>query len=118
MARGIYEITLKERFFPARSEEDAMEMQNTGTSCRALSSDEVCVSMVVTEEHAIKLFLLAKTMYDTEKFELDEVRAAVRALLGQQGYWHGTEDIIECVLTWVERFDDMTPAELEEWLIG
>ena len=118
MARGIYEVKLKEHYFPAQSEEDALQMQNNG-NCRApLADDEVFVSLLVKEEHTMKLFTLAKSMYDTEKFEYKEVKAALSALAFQLGYYNSV-DVAECIISWVERIaEDMTASELEEWLIG
>lgn len=118
MARGIYEIKLKDNFFPALSEEEALEMQNNG-NCRAhLVDDEVEVTKIVSEEHTVKLFLLAKTMYDTEKFEYNEVESAVNALARELGYYNISSEVTDCVIKWVERFEDMALSELEEWIIG
>lgn len=118
MARGIYEIKLKERYFPALCAEDAMEMQ-LNDECRGLRDEDVEVTMVIKEEHTIKLFLLAKTMYDTEKFEYNEIEAAICALAREMGYYGKEAEVTNCVTTWVERIaEDMTPGELEEWLIG
>ena len=118
MARGIYEVRLKNRFFPALCVEDATEMQNNGECRRCLSDEDIEVSLLVKEEHTMKLFLLAKTLYDTEKFELCEVETAVRALAIQFGYYNIAAEVTDCVITWVERFDEMTPSDLEEWVIG
>lgn len=118
MARGIYEIKLKNRLFPALSEEDAMEMQINGECRASLSDEDIQVSLLVKEEHTMKLFLLAKTIYETEKFELSEVETAVRALAIQFGYYNIAAEVTDCIITWVERFDEMTPSDLEEWIIG
>jgi hypothetical protein len=118
MARGIYEIKLKERFFPALSAADALDMQRSGACC-ALSEDEVEVRMVVSEDHAMKMVLLAKTMYDLDKFSVKEVRSAVRGVALECGYIDTFEQVAECVIDWVERVcDDMTITETEEWMIG
>lgn len=116
MARGIYEIKVKECYFPALSAADALEMQvNSGIG--ALTEQDVNVSLVVSEEHTMKLFLLAKTMYDTEKFNYPEVEAAVSALARQLGYFTNSAEITSCITTWVERFDEMPIDELTNWLI-
>ena len=118
MARGIYEIKLKNNYFPALSAADAMEMQANGEG-RALCEEDVEVKEVVSEEHTMKLFILAKTMYDTEKFEWHEVEAAVCALAKELGYYVNDAEIANCVLTWVERLDDnFSLSDLEEWVIG
>lgn len=115
MARGIYEIKLKERYFPALCAEDAMEMQINPS----LKDEDVEITMVVKEEHTMKLFLLAKTMYETEKFEYTEIEAALCALAQKMGYKGIEAEVVDCVTTWVERIaEDMSPGEFEEWLIG
>lgn len=118
MARGIYEVTLKHRYFPALSAVEALEMQNNGECRGILQEDDVQVNCVVKEEHTMKLFILAKTMYDTEKFELSEVQAAVSSLAIQLGYYFIHEEITDSILTWVDRFMDTSLNELQEWIIG
>lgn len=119
MARGIYEVKLRNRLFPALCEEDAMEMQNNGACRGCLSDEDVQVSLMVTEEHTMKLFFLAKSMYDSEKFEYLEVKSAVSALAIKLGYYTTYEEVTDCVISWAERVaEDMTVSELEEWLIG
>lgn len=119
MARGIYKVELKETYFPAHSAEEAVEMRNNGNCEDVLDRDEVEVKLVVQEEHTMQLFLLAKTMYDLEKFNCQEVEAVIAALARQFGYFGIAEEIADCVTLWVERIaDDMTPHDLEEWIIG
>lgn len=119
MARGIYQIKLKDSYFPALSSADAVEMRNNGNTDVDLSDDEVEVSLIVQEEHTVRLFLLAKMMYDMEKFSCQEVEVALSALAREMGYFGIAEDIADCVTLWVERVaEDMTPHELEEWIIG
>lgn len=118
MARAIYEIKLVENYFPATSAEDALEMQRNGHCSGILQDSEVTVAPVLGEESTIKLFLLAKTMYDMEKYTYQEVKSAVTALCIQMGYYAQAEQLADTVITWVERFDDMPQSEFEEWLMG
>ena len=119
MARGIYEVRLKNRLFPALSEEDALEMQVMGNCRGGVSEEDMQVSMLVKEEHAMKLFYLAKSMYDSEKFEWTEVEAAVQSLAIRLGYYTNYQEVTDCVITWTERVaEDMTLEEFQEWLIG
>lgn len=119
MARGIYEIKLKEHYFPALSSADAVDMRNNGACEENLSEGEVEVSLLVKEEHTMQLFLLAKTMYDMEKFTCEEVEAVISALAREMGYFSIAEDIADCVTQWIERVaEDMTLHELEEWMLG
>ena len=118
MGRAIYEIKLRENYFPATSAEDALEMQRNGNCSGILQEGEVIVTPRVGEESTIKLFLLAKTMYDMEKYTYAEVKSAVTALAREMGYFAEAEQFAETVTTWVERFDDMPRSEFEEWLIG
>lgn len=118
MARGIYEVKLRERYFPALCEADALEMQINSEAC-GLKDEDVEISLVISEEHTMKLFLLAKTMYETEKFDYTEIEAALFALIQKLGYRGREEEVAVCVTTWVERIvEDMSPGEFEEWLIG
>lgn len=118
MARGLYEIKLKERYFPALSAADALEMQANGELPKILHEEDVDVKLIVKEDHTMRLFLLAKTMYDMDKFEYNEVETVVGALAREMGYFNNYAEVTDCVLTWVERFDDMTTVDLEEWIIG
>ena len=117
MARGIYEIKLKNRYFPALSEADALEMLNNSTCLGTLQEEEVKVECVVKEEHTMKLFVVAKTMCDAELLESNEIESAVCALARELGYYNTYAEVTDCVLTWVDRFTDMTMGELEEWII-
>jgi len=118
MARGIYEITLKTRYFPALSAEDALELHNCGDYLAEFQEEDVEINLIVKEEHTMQLFLLAKTMYDMDKFEHSQVKTTVGALAMEMGYVNNHEEVADCVLTWVERFDDMTLSDVEEWIIG
>lgn len=119
MARGIYEVKLKEHYFPALSAAEAVEMQNNGSCNGNLQTEEVEVNLIVKEEHTMQLFLLAKTMYDMEKFDYHEVEAVVCALAREMGYFNIAAEVADCVIKWVERVaEDMTIHDLEEWVIG
>lgn len=118
MARRIYKIKLKENLFPALSEAEALEMQNNGNCRNILSEDEVMVSICVPEADTVKMFLLAKTMYDMEKFTYQEVAAAVRSVAMELGHWDIAQDVADIIITWVERFDEVSAEEFQEWLIG
>lgn len=118
MARGIYEIKLKEPYFPATSETEAVEMLKTDDIKGCFDSNSIEVSMVASEEDTMKMFILAKTMYDTDKFDCFEVGVAVEALARKMGYFSSANKIAECVIEWVEKFDEMTLSELQEWIIG
>ena len=118
MARAIYEIKLKDPYFPAESAEDALELFRTKDITLSVEDPQIEVTAVVSTEDTVKLFVLAKTMYDTERFELNQIRVAVRALAGQMGYYLDADKVTECVLSWAERFDEMELSEIEEWIIG
>ena len=117
MARGIYEVKLKERYYPALSAADAVEMQLVHNG--VAEENDVEVSLVVKEEHTMQLFLLARTMYELEKFERDEIEVAVCALARKMGYFADTAEVVSCILNWVETtLEELTMHELEEWIIG
>lgn len=119
MSRGIYKIEIKENLFPALSAAEAVEMRNNCIGSCHLQDEEVEVKLIVSAEHTMQMFLLAKTMYDMEKFTASEVEAVIRALAITLGYISNHQEITECVTRWVERLaEDMTLHELEEWIIG
>lgn len=119
MAREIYEIKLRENYFPALSENDAIDMANSVTDNARLEPLDVIVTKVVPDENTMKMFVLAKTMYDTEKFNYKEIHAAITALAVQLGYYANAEQLADMVTTWTERVsEDITLNEFEEWLIG
>jgi hypothetical protein len=119
MARSIYEIKLKNRYFPALSAAEALEIQMNGEFVVDINEDAVDISCALTEEHTMKLFILAKTMYDSEKFEYDEVQTAVRSLAIKFGCVCNYEAVADCILAWTERIgEDMTISELQDWIIG
>lgn len=116
MAKELYEIKLKERYYPASSVDEALEVQCGGDLETCLSEDDYEVSVVVKEEHTMKLFVLAKVMQDMERYVYNEIEAAICALARELGYVKNYAEVADCVLTWVDRFDDMSLEELEEWL--
>lgn len=117
MARAIYEIKLREHYFPALSENDALEMQING-GCHGLPDGDLVATPIVTEEHTMKLFVLAVTMYDTGIFTCTEVEKSVSSLARELGYYNNADELADAVIRWVERLDGMTLSEVEEWLIG
>lgn len=119
MARAIYEVKLRENYFPALSENDAVEMANSVTDNARLTSQDVVTQVTVPEDHTMKLFTLAKTMYDLDRFNFKEIKAAVTALAVEMGYYTTAEQLADMVTTWTERVsEDMTLGEFEEWVIG
>lgn len=118
MARRIYEIKLRNGYVPALSEAEALEMQSGGSISGCLHEDDVSISICIPEADTVKMFLLAKTMYDTEKFSYQEVAAAVKAVAVELGYFRIAEDVVDMITTWVERFEELPADEFKEWLLG
>lgn len=118
MARQIYEIKLTEPYFPATSESEAVEMLKTKDIQLFFSGPGIEVTTVATQEDTMKMFTLAKTMYDTDKFDCHEIEAAVNGLAIKMGYFGQAEKIAKCVIGWTEKFEEMTLSELQEWIIG
>ena len=118
MAKALYDIKLKSSLVPASSEEDALEALSASLTM-PLDIQDVDTSVVVTEEHTLKLFILAKSMMDSEKFVYNEILAAVTGACRAMGYYARAEALADCVVTWTERIaEDLTLAEMEEWLLG
>ena len=117
MARMIYEIKLKNNLQPARNTSDAMDAFMSSFDAN-LCLDDVDVEVLVKEEDAVKLFIFARTMADTDKFTWKELEATLRTLAHSLGYYTRVDDIVDCVLVWVERLDDVDYSEFEEWLLA
>ena len=118
MARAIYEMKLKEGFFPALSGAEALHMQNNLAS-GALLEEDVTIRVAVTAEHTLKMFTLCKTMYDTEKYTFKEIHSAIKAVATEMGYFAEAESVADMITTWTERVgEDMPLSEFEEWLLG
>lgn len=118
MARAIYEVKLNPSLFPCNSAEEVDEMLIDAMGLKQSIKDSLTVEVKVKEEHTVKLFILGKTLFDTEKFEWNEVFSAVCALAQEFGYGEESKEIADSVLTWCERLSDMDSEEFDEWLIG
>jgi hypothetical protein len=118
MARAIYEIKLKERYVPAMNEADAFDTHLNVSNFGVEAKEDVEIKVAVQEEHTMKLFVLAVTMYDTDRFTSKEIEASVSALAHNLGYYANADELADVVMRWVERLDGMTLSEVEEWLIG
>lgn len=118
MSRAIYEIKLKEPYFPAKDTNDAIGMLKAKDTTLFFDGPGIEVTEVVNQQDTMKLFVLAKTMYDTDRFDLNQIRVAVKALAGQMGHYTRAEQVTECVLEWAEKFEEMSLSELEEWIIA
>ena len=120
MARAIYKIELKQCYFPALSQAEAVELRNRSASCgEDIQDEEVNVNIVVQEEHTMRLFRLAKLLMDMEEYTAPEIDAIICALARQLGYEDTCKEVADCVIHWVEKVaEDMTLSEMEEWVIG
>lgn len=118
MARSIYEVKLNPSLFPCNSTEEVDEMLSEAVNVKQSLKDSTVVEVKVKEEHTIKLFLLGKTLFDTEKFEWNEIFSSVCALAQELGYDKDFKDIADTVMTWCERLSYMDSEEFNEWLIG
>lgn len=116
MGRCIYEVKLKQRYFPAFSKEEALRLRNQDDNATLTENDDVEIDVIVPEYEAMKLFVLAKIMQDNN-FDCQEVYEAVEALCKRMGYIQNRAEIAVCVADWVERFDMMTLEELKEWMM-
>lgn len=116
MAMKMYEFRLKERFIPAENEDTAKELLGDG-DVLVKYYDNLETKKVVEEDDTMKLFILAKTMMDLDRYNCEEIAVAVSALATRLGYSDAPE-IAESVITWTERFVDVTLFDLQEWLLG
>lgn len=118
MARIIYEVKLSSPLFPANSYDEAGEMMMNSAGLKEYLQDDYSVRQKVSEEHTVKLFTLARTLNETEKFDYREVQVMVRALAQELGYVQDAEEIAECVVAWNERLEELDESEFIDWLFG
>lgn len=119
MARTIYEIKLKNNLQPAHNMDDALDaFRSSSDAFENLCMEDVDIDVLVKEEDAVKLFVFAKTMADTDKFTLKELEATLRTLAQSLGYYTRVDNIVDCVLLWIERLDDVDYTEFGEWLLA
>lgn len=116
MSRKIYDMKLNPHIFPAVSVKDALEMQANG-STTGLSEDDVDIRVLVDEEGCVKLFSLGRSMYASEQYEYDEIKAALLGLCNRIGC-EEPEDVVEAVCTWCERLEDLDDEEFNDWLMA
>ena len=116
MGRCIYEVKLKQRYFPAFSKEEALRLRNQDDNATLTENDDVEIDVIVPEYEAMKLFVLAKIMQDNN-FDCQEIYEALEALCKRMGYISNRAEIAVCVADWVEKFDAITLEELKEWMM-
>lgn len=117
MARVIYEARLTPALFPCRTQEEAQEMLTEGMGVKTNLQESVSIDVAVNEEHTVKLFLFCRTLQKLEKFEWNEIFAALIGLAQELGYDRNAKDIADQVQTWCERLEYMDDEEFNEWLI-
>lgn len=115
MARAIYGVKLIEHYIPALNEQEALEMNE---SLNNDSSNDSNIRVIVQEEDTMRLFILAKSLYDLDKFEINEIVKVVQCIAESLGYKETCNEIAGCVVHWIENLENMTMQELQEWIIG
>lgn len=115
MGKKMYVMNLKNRVTAAATEEEALDSLN-GRVARYVDSDYFTATELVDEELTAKMLILCRTMTQTEKFELSEVKAAVRSLITRADLRADAEELVDSVIEWTERLDDLDEEEFMDWL--
>lgn len=116
MSKMLYEIRINPDVIPAVSRKDALEeLNNSGIS---LTENDTSVIVLLDEDKTVRLFTLARMMYQSEKYEYDEINAALLGLCKCMGCEEREARMcVDAVCTWCERMEDLDDDEWEDWLM-
>ena len=79
-------------------------------------ADQKDFEILVPHQDFVKLFRLARTLYDIEQYSAEDVETLVDAYAKKLGYSLSSSDLWHGILKWVERFDDFGDEDIEDWL--
>lgn len=118
MSRAIYEVELKQNMYTGLGETDILEQ--TQIYGYDLEADSLRISKRVGENLTRKLYMLAWQMSREEIFGNSDIENCLEAMLVAAGIRRGskTADIIDCVMVYLDRFDDVDVDEetFLEWI--
>lgn len=115
MGKKLYVINLRNRVTAAATEEEALDSLN-GRVAKFVDADYFTATEWVDEELTAKMLILCRSMNQTEKFELNEVKAALGSLINRADLKPYAEELVDSVIEWGERLDDLDEEEFMDWL--
>lgn len=116
MSKMLYEVRINPDVVPAVSKKDALgEIYDAGIT---LTESDAVINVLLDEDKTVRLFTLARMMYQSEKYEYDEISAALLGLCKCMGCEEREAQMcVNAVCTWCERLEDADDDEWEEWLM-
>lgn len=117
MARKIYKVKLNPCLYACKTQEEVYEMTYNGLDIKQDLANCTTCEVVVSEEHTVKMFMFCRTLQKLEKFEWNEIFAALVGLAQELGYDRNAKDIADQVQTWCERMEYLDDEEFTEWII-
>lgn len=115
MGKSLYQITVPDGIIPASSANDAWEMCHLADHS---DQNDFILKELVDEGLTAKLLMISRFMYQADRFEFTEVRAALMAILDNYpDLKQYAADVAEGVCQWTERIlDDMDDEEFMDWM--
>lgn len=116
MSKQLYEIRLDPNVVPAVSRKDALDVLYGGGI--TLQEGDYRMNVLLDEDKTVRLFTLGRMMYRSEKYEYDEISAALLGLCKRMGCEEREAEMcVETVCVWCERLEDEDDETWEEWLM-
>ena len=117
MARRIYEVKLNPSLYTCKTQEEVYEMTCNELNFKLYHTSCITCEVAVNEEHTVKMFMLCRALQKLDKFEWNEIFAALVGLAQGLGYDRIAKDIADQVQTWCEKLEYADDEEFNEWLI-
>lgn len=115
MAKQIYRMNLQHHMGIAESEDGFFEELNT-LYYEGLKKEDVEIKPVVSEEITKKMLLLHRVMFNSEKFEYQDIFNAIMSLVPAEN-WDEREEIADAVCVTGERLLDLDEEEFMDWFV-
>lgn len=111
---NLYKYNFAVTAVPAMTAEDAADRYSNETD--DATTNEKDFSVLVPHEDFIKIFRLARTLYEIEQYTAEDVEVLVEAYSKNLGYNLSKSDLWYGILLWAERLMDMDDEDIEDWL--
>lgn len=115
MAKQIYRMSLQCHMGVAESAEGIFEEMST-LYYEGLKKEYVNIEPAVSEEITKKMLLLHRVMFNSEKFEYQDIFNAIMSLVPAEN-WNEREEIADAVCVTGERLLDLDEEEFMDWFV-
>lgn len=110
----LYQYKYAVRVVPGRNPEEANEHFMTEREVKGF--DDADFELLVPHVDFVKLFRLARTLYEFDYYTPEDISALVSTYATKLGYTLSDSDIWHGIMKWVERFSDADDEDIEDWL--